>query len=494
MQAISPLEQLAQSQKTIRSARSIYERRLGLLTEKQPARQKDVSSTNAQYAHGPQGVFNTVGVDQTVYSTIVRPLGIGALIPFVSSTQMTPLYEIITSQQANIGSEPANECGTPVRSGNLLAASLTAPFGRKLFGTDTIAANTLGQVVNSAEPVDLRVANQRALTSPFIPDPAKNPDFLNSELGMQYYRLGISAERFHERQAFTGNGATMIGSGRDYGYREYNGLDILINTGKIDAITGTLIPAADSLIVNWNNALISGTTTLNGLSVDLVHTMASMENFISAKADRMGLFPLDLRIVMRPEVFFELTNIWPCSYLTNGCNVSINGTTAFVSASEGIDMRDDMRTNRFLWINGKRIPVIVSDGPNMSAAGGGSQSNIYFIPFSANGAYSLYFNYFDYGNGQVDQATAGLLGTQFTASNGGMYLWTFQRDGYCAYLEAKSEMRLVLRVPWLAARITNVVINTPIPTVDGFSGSLYPAPAGGSNIGTFNGALYTYAV
>lgn len=491
-------EQLAQSFKLISSRRSTYERYRDHATGHQsPVKmvRKDVSSTNAQYAHGPQGVFNTPGVNPNVYSTIVRPLGLASQLTFIASNEVTPLYEVITAMAADVGSEPGSECATPVRAGKLTAGFLTAPFGRVIRSTDTLAINALGQIVNSAEPLDLRIANPIVDSSPFIPDPAKIQDIMNTELGKQYWSLGLSFERKMEPMIFGGNVNTIIGSGRDYGYKEFAGLQTIVNTGSIDAVTGTLMPAVDSLLVNWSNALPTGTTTLNGQNTDIVTTISSMYNYLYSKAERMRMLPVDWRIVMRYDAFYALTAVWPCNYLTNQCTTSIlNSATQFVSGAEQIEMRDDMREGLFLWIMGKRVPVIISDGINESAAGGATVSDIYFLPFSAAGSMVMYMNYFDYNNQQIDQSLNTLLGYQFTVTNGGLYMWTFQRDGYCAWLQAKCDPRLVLRTPHLAARLQNFGYQTPIHTIDGYSGSLYAAPGGGSTVGTYGSALYTYAV
>lgn len=497
----SMLQGLEEATRRLKSARTMQSERPaqrgGTIQAKQNVQKTDITTVQGtQYAHGPQGVFSQAGVDNIIYSTLVRPLGMSNALPLVKSQYMTPLFEIMTGQKASTGSEPYSECATPISVGNMKVGFLTAPFGRFMRKTPNLLFNRIGQLVNNAEPLDLRVVNDLQVNSPWVPDPAKNPDFMNSELGKQYFQLGLEFERLIEPILFTGNPTNMYTSGGpDYGYREFAGFDLLINTGKTDAITGMALPSADSLIVDWASALITGTTTLSGENYDIVQTMSAMENYIYSKAERQGMLPLDLVWAMRADLFYELTRLWPCSYITNGCTTAVlNGGTQFVQASEQIQMRDSMRTGKFLWVNGKQMPVVITDGIAETAGGGGAKSDVYLIPRSAKGSYTAYLQYFDLNNQQINEVLGNaMLGTKYSLSNGGLFMWTYQADGYCFYLEAKVEPRLILRTPWLAARLTNVVYHTAIHTVDGFVSSLYPAPNGGATIGSFGGGIYPYA-
>lgn len=486
--ALSAFEELAAASRTLKSARALHGGKVGI--QNKGVIEKAVTTTNAQYAHGTQGVFNTPGVDPNVISTLMRPRGMSAALPLVASVLDTPFFEIITNQNASTGSEPTNECNTPIAVGSLLKAILSAPFGRVIRKTQDIAANRPGLLTNRADPMDLRVVNNMDDMSPWVPDPARNQLVLQSELGKQYFALGLEFERQLERMLFTGNGS-ITGTRPDHGYAQFYGFDTLINTGKQDATNGMPIPAADALIVPWNSALASGTTPLNGQNADIVTTIGAMLNFLYSRADKLNLLPVDWVIAMRYDLFFELTRLWPCSYLTNACTTAVlNGGTQFVAGNDQVAMRDDMRTGKFLWINGMRVPVLVTDGINETTGSGVARSDIYFIPRSAAGMVTTYIQYFDYSNPMIQQELNSLVGSQFTVTNGGMYMWTFDRSLYCYNLVAKVDPRLISRMPFLSARLTNVGYNTPIHTLDGFPGAVYGTPAGGSTVGTGVGYLY----
>lgn len=463
---------------------------------KPSTRQKATVSyqSNTQYSHGPSGLMAQPGLDPDVLHTIYQPQGISNLLPFKSSVYMNPMFDILTQLGAEVGSEPSDECSAPIRVGQLKEAALTAPFGKIIRRTETVVKNRLGALKDRSEPMDLRLVNSIAGTSPWTPDPARREDILNSEIGQQLWKLGVTFARKIEPMVFTGNPTNNVGTG----YAEFNGLDLLINSGKIDALTGTLVPALDSLLVDWNGALVTGSITIDGIpGNDIVTTMSAMEKFLHAKALSLGFDPVEWALSGRFDLFWELTKIWPCSYLTNGCTTNTGaGSPLIVTGSEQVAMRDEMRAEgaTFLWINGKKIPWIITDGTDETVSGGILNSDIYWIPMRARGYVTTYFEHFDQNNAQENELDQFLPPNTFNQSNNGLYLWTFERDGYCAWLQAKVQPRLVLRTPFLAARLQNVGYKAILHTFDSSTSGLYAAPGGGSTVKGYTGPLYGTAV
>lgn len=456
------------------------------------ARQKAVAyNANTQYAHGPRGVFNLPGVEPDMWSLVRRPKGLAGELPIVPSRYTSNFYGLPIYVGAESGSEPADDCSPGPTPGDLNIAYQSFPFGKIIRTTKPIDVNRAGQLINNAEPLDLRVINEAAGdTSPFIPDPARNPTFLTSELGLNYWKLGITFERQAEADVFTGdpannNPATL---GRLYS----PGLDKMINTGKIDANTGMAVPALDSLLVNWNGAALNGTVTLGGQSADIVTTISAMINYILATAKETGVDGLEIALAGRYDLFYALTALWPCSYLTNACNTAVNAggsSTVFVSGTEQVDMRDEMRNGEYLWINGRRYRWIITDQNAETTTNGRRSSDIYFLPMSANGRRPLYLETFPFDNEQIKEITSVIPG-QMWQSNNGLYFWTFDKSGYCITLTAKVMARLILRLPHLSARLRNVGYTAFIPTLTSNTSGLYPQPTGGASIGSYQGALY----
>ena len=455
--------------------------------------QKEVSyNANTQYAHGPRGVFNLPGVEPDMWSLVRRPKGLAGKLPIVKSRFTSNFYGLPIYVAAGSGAEPANDCAPGPVPGDLNIAYQSFPFGKVIRTTPVIDVNRVGQLINNAEPLDLRVINSAAGdSSPFVPDPSRNPTFLTSELGLKYWTLGIEFERQVEADIFTGDPANNnpATAGRLY----FAGLDKLINTGKIDANQGAPVPALDSLLVNWNGADISGTVTLGGKVVDIVTTISAILNYLITTSMQTHIENPDWELVGRYDLFYALTAVWPCSYLTNGCNTTIAGGgpngTVFVTGSEQVQMRDEMRNGEFLWINGKRVSWNITDQNTETTTSGRRSSDIYFTPMSANGRKPLYLETFPFDNDQIQEFTNVIRG-QMWQSNNGLYFWTFDKTQYCINLTAKVQPRLILRLPQIAARLQNVGYTAVIPTLTSNPSGLYPQPTGGASVGSYTGALY----
>lgn len=447
---------------------------------------KDVTyNANTRYAHGPSGVFNEPGVNRDVWMITPRPMGLASRLPFVRSQFVREMYEYVLPVTAGTGSEPANDCAAGPNPGDATVGFMWLPFGKVIRTTPVIDVNRVGELINRAEPLDLNVINADGDPSPFIPDPARNPNFLNSELGLKYFTLGIEIERVVEADVFTGNSDSNnpATTGREF----FNGLDRLLNTGHVDAKYGSPLTALDSLIINWSGGFFNGTVTLNGQAADMVTTLSATLNYLIARARLTNSLPVSWGIAMRYDLFYALTAMWPCSYLTNGCVVT--GTNLIsVLGSEQVAMRDEMRTGEFLWINGQRYPVFITDQISETTSAGKRVSNVYVIPLSARGRSTAFFEYFDMENEMLREFT-NLIPGQIWASNNGLFLWNVERTRFCLDLTAKTRPRLIITRPDLGARITNVGYNAVIPTNTSGPSDLY-ALAAGVTTGSYGNGLY----
>lgn len=439
--------------------------------------QKNVTfSPNVQYLHGPNQLLSFPGLDPDIFSVIQRPRGLARILPIRASRYEQPLFDVITSQTRPEGAPPADPCSAPPPPGMLREEAIRAPFGLLRLRTDTIDAVSLGRLKNRGEPMDLRLVNQLVASSPFVPDPCRDPNFVQSEIGFKMFMLGLEIERALERMVFTGNGA-MAGNG----YGQFRGLEMLVNTGLIGEISGALVPALDSTVVNWSNSLFSATRVVNGRSVNMVELLSSLLFFMESRAEDTGLAPVQYVLVMPRDLFWELSAVWPCQYLTTGCETSGNTDKELIIATgaEQVNTRDDYRNRNYLMINGKPYPVITSEGMTQNATANGVGTDIYLLPLSAAGMQTLYLEHFDFNNPELAAAASGMGPAQISSSNNGMFVWTYERSELCWWYSATVRPRIVLRTPWLAARIRNVVYKPVYHTYDGFLDGLYPPPGGG---------------
>jgi hypothetical protein len=201
------------------------------------------------------------------------------------------------------------------------------------------------------------------------------------------------------------------------------------------------------------------------------------------RAVEMGLMPVDFRLVMRWSAFYQLTEVWPCAYSTYRCLAADSGLSAAQPAVNDAlrlqEMRNEMRgdwdarTGQFLWVDGIRVPVIIDDTIAETALSAGAfNSTIYFVPLTVIGGFeSLYMEYFDYDTpmGAMEAARQMAPGDSYFTTDAGRFLWHKRPpENYCVQAIVKTEPRLVLRTPQLAARLTNVAY-TPFQHEDDWS-------------------------
>lgn len=432
----------------------------------------DASGTpNAQYFHGTQGILSMPGLDPKVFTTIVglEP-GLYNLLPKYPSVFDTPYYETLTGVQADVGDEPSAVCNDCKKSGLLKGCTLTTQFGRICRNTREVSLERVGQRVNRSDPMDLVLQN--ILSNDSMAPSGTPPNLsLTSELTKVLLEFGVSVDRELKQMLFQGNVANAVGTG----YIPFNGMDLLITTGHTDAISSTSCPSLDSDIKSFNYQLITDTTP-----ADIVEVMSAMYHFVKRLAETTGLMPVEWVWVMRPTLFHELSQIWPCRYSTYGCNV-IDTTTGRVNvdAMQMVAERDKYRSAQYLPIEGKNMPVILdvgideqTNGDNANINPGEMASDIYLVPLKVMGGIPVtYMEYFQFSNPQFDEMNS-FMGANARTTDNGMWLWTSARTYGCTLMQGVIRPRLILRTPQIAGRITDVRYNplqherTPFPGDD----------------------------
>lgn len=436
-------------------------------------RTKAVGSTpTATYPHGTGGLFSFPGLDRQLFSAMLLPAaGLQSRLPLMRSEYSNPLFGIITGVTATTGSEPTGVCDDPPVAGLTKLCTTSLVFGRFSRMTPVYDIDRAGMFVNRGEFNDLVLVNNPFQNTdrynmPSVPGGMNPADVVRTMVGKAVFELGVAWARDFAQLLYIGNPTNNTAGG---GYMEFRGLDSLINTGYQDAITGQACPAADSLIISFGNQSVStaGSTLFN--------TVTGMYRNLKYIASRTGMAPVKWVISMPWALFYEVANIWACAYMSARCNSTIltSGSTQFVDGNDVIRLRDEMlgdnfnRTGQYLLIDGERVEVITDDAIVETDNGGGTfTSSIYFVPLTGlGGATALtYLDYFPYDlpGGALDaaRAFAGQTGGNpfsFQATDGGRFLWHFKPPtNFCVQMLAKTQPRLVLRTPYLAARITNV--------------------------------------
>jgi hypothetical protein len=419
------------------------------------------------YNYGPGGLFGTYGLSRELISLRVQPRGLASILPVYPSQQLYPLFGYISGFNDVTGGNKNGVCDDPQTAGATVGCMQTATFGRYEFQTRTLEVNRLGQQINRGEYQDLVILNDPLYQpQPGVVNPSQNfTQSLNREIAWRFGELAVAFQNKLTRQLWRGNPANNTAQG---GYKEFPGLDILIGTGKKDAETGAVCPNLDSLLVDYKYGSLTDTGTQYGGG--LLRVMTYTMRMLQSRAMTTGLDPVNWALVMREELFYELAAIWPCQYMTTNCTTMSPNTTQQVMASDQINMRDDMRNNQYLMLDGIRYNVVFDNSLLENSSGtvgaanvpaGQLASDIYIIPLSAMGGSlpTTYWQYYDYSGPNAIMPTMsdgqGLASEYW--SDSGRYLWHFKSPiNWCVQWLAKTELRVLLRTPQLAARIKNI--------------------------------------
>ncbi len=417
------------------------------------------------YLHGPNSLFGIAGIERDFFSTRIQPNSIGDMIPAMGTRYMNPLFGYITGFGDDSGSNPSGICDDFKTAGALITCFQTAQFGRYGRQTREYAITEAGRLINRGEFTDLRLVNDPlynraggSMINPSVGMTLRNG--FQGEMFTRMLELGVSFQNLLTRQLWNGNPSNNNVGG---GYKEFPGLNILVGTNKYDAMTDTACPSLYSDIKNYNYNFTDTVTTDAGGGI--VNTMSYLMRYLRHNASRNSMGDVQWVIAMRQELFFELTKVWPCSYMTAMCQaIPNNGVNNYViDASDQIAMRDDMRNNSYLLLDGVRYPVVTDDGiteysntTNSRVRSGCFSSDIYVLPLTVRGGLPvLYWEYYDYSVALQEAADARV--SQFFWTDGGKWFWHAKPPvNSCVVVTAQIEPRLVLLTPHLAGRIQNV--------------------------------------
>lgn len=425
---------------------------------------KAVSSTpTATYGHGQQvpggtsGLFSYPGLERPIVNAMIMPtFGLIDMLPSRTSIYDRTLYGIMTGVTASSGSEPTGVCDDPPVSGLMKLCTHNFLWGRFSRMTKVYDIDRFGRYRDRSDFNDLELIGDpfAAGTAPIPQTPGSaSPGLaMRSEIAKAMFEFSVSWARDFAPLIWTGNPTNNTAGD---GYKEPYGLDILVNDGYRDAESGTACPAADSIVLDFASAEVN----TNGAS--FIRQATSVVRRLRDNARRMRLTPLTLAAVMRPELFYEITEVWACAFFTYRCNTDFSATQQqVIDANETIRLRDAMRAGQYLWIDGTAFPVILDDTiPETALAGSSYRSTIYFLPirYAGNrpGIFLEYINY-DGPMGAIEAASVFAPNSYYT-TNGGRYLWHAKPPtNFCVQLLAKTEWRLILEVPQLAGRMDNV--------------------------------------
>ncbi len=445
-------------------------------------RQKTVPSStpDANFAHGPAGLFSHPALEQPLYSAIITPwTGLQYILPIRGTLKTDPLYGVVTGVTAGAGSNPVGVCDDPPTAGLLKLCMAWYPLGRFSLQTSVYDVSRGDRLVDRGEHTDfIMIGSPAGMDGGWIP--GLGDAFSSSQISESAKKMVewmVEWSRRFARMIYSGNPANNTAGG---GYKEPNGLDIVINTGHNDAETGVDCPARDSIVRSFGNTNISTGTAQN--RSDLVRLISYVFRNLQQNAGQMNLWPCNWAIAMPFSLFYELTEFWPIAYTTYRNSLLPTGSTNFVQ-SQTIDQQRDamrgdliMRRGQYLLIDGQQIPVVIDDAiTEGTLALGALQSTMYFVPINVVGRPATFIEYMDYdGVGVLRNAQRFAPdGSYETSDNGRFLLHKKPPTNFCTQVIGLTEWRVVCVVPQLAARITNIAYSPLIHERSGFTDSSY---------------------
>jgi hypothetical protein len=420
----------------------------GMLDKEQMHTKAPANFQTATPLHGLGGVFSGQGLDRDVITAHVRPRGILSVLERMPSVDEDPRFASLTGYTATTGAEPDNAC-EDAPQGYQKGCNLTARFGLVRRDTQTIEMDKVMLRINRGDFKDLALRGRVLGLQGLTPSGLSEQDILNIVTAAEMVGAGVQAERALNEGAWQ---STVAGN---WGWP---GLDAQIATGQVDADTNTACPALDSDVKDFNyNDVCDG-------ALDIVEYMSMMHYFLDYNATSMGLDPVEWVVVMRPNLWYELSACWPCKYNTNRCTGIGGDHQVITDGRENIRERDDMRRSMTLDVNGRTLPVITDTGifehnntNNANLAAGQFASSIYFVPLTITGNYPVtYLEYVDYRQSQPDISMLPNQMPEFWWTDNGLFSWAYEGNKWCYKLSLKIEPRIVLRTPQLAGKIDNV--------------------------------------
>jgi hypothetical protein len=433
--------------------------------------------------HGEGGIFSTFGLDRDIINASIQPRGLAAMLPLDGSSDTDPRFGSLTGVTASSGTQPDEAC-EEAPTAYLKGANLTSRFGLMRFDTNTIEFDKVITRLNRGDFMDLRLLgsllHNDEMSAGLMPSGMTQDDILNVATLAEMLVVGVQFNREIGRQLWQGNVALT---------NEFPGLDNQIATGQVDADTGRLAPALDSDVKDfgWNN--VAGPTG------NIVTMLSMLMWYLQSNADGMQLDPVKWAIVMRPTLWYELSAVWPCLYLTNRCRNSSGTDVAVINDETNTNLTTRMRNDMVLPINGQEYQVVIDHGIYEHTAAtdparlnaGQFASSIYAVPMTIlGGVPATSRQYLDY---KTPVANANIAPFQQYRrdfwTDRGVFSWAYDGYMWCYKLGAKTEQRVILRTPQLAGRLDHVVyeptqhLRDPYPDSDYFANggvSSRPAP------------------
>ena len=427
--------------------------------------QKATMLNNPSYnmIHGIGSMFGAVqvGIDPEVISTMMQWQGVADILPKVPSKIIEDFLPFITGVEPTSTAEPTTECGDCI-SGESEACIQHFPTAKVCRETKAMTLQKCVERVNRGD-IDLTLLNEQlGSRSPWHPgaNPTSATQIMQTATAWALlFELPPLFMGALSPMVYTGNPANNIGNA----YREFRGLQLLVNTGFVDAFAGVACPALDSDLKNFSYQDIKTATAPTFMEV-----LEMAYYYVSHNARGQSLTPVQHVVVMRPELWQVASSLMPMqSILATIMNATLPSTEYEITLDGAslVQERNSLREGLRVPLNGQRVQVVLDDGipeannaNNGNCAPGEYASDVYILPISYLGnRKAMRIEYKDYRQFSREiAATQDLIGGFYNVTDDGRFSWSVVQDGRCFKIQAETEPRIILKTPQLAARIQNV--------------------------------------
>jgi hypothetical protein len=424
--------------------------------------------------YGNTGLFGVCGANDTLINAMVGPLGVERILRWMPSIDDSPIYDALVSIGTTTHDQTSGcaDCGKPI----LKECTQSYCWGRVCQQTNEAQADTLGMRLNQGVPRlalfgDVKDAGGNVL----VARGSQITDRFTLDLAAAAYNLRLDMAQLN----ITGNPANNAG-----GRLQPSGLQLIVNTGKVDVLTGIACNALDSVLLNFGNNTVgaAGAPSIVAYITALVHSIQYRLQGAGFSQDGSDIF-----IVMHPTLWECVSRAWACEY-------AVVCQSDFTNGPNGVMMQSSLdeiarRYERYvstmrLPIDGKDYPIVLDTQiPYTTNTGARRCSDIYVLTTAVDGQTVLWGEYQDFGAtfGKVAawfRATFG--GTLIGTSDGGRFMWApTTSGGFCFDARVLAKWRLVALMPWLLGRVQNVCCSPlgVFPDVSG-SGGIYEVDGG----------------
>lgn len=411
---------------------------------------------------GDYGVFSYPGTRPEMFSAFQRPRSLTSIMGIRQSRMANEKIGIMTGVTAEEGSNPSDFCGLFPTAGQLKRSVQNYIWGKSAWKTKVVNLAELGEYADYTDMAAKRILNMNRSGNPLVPDLMNQLDISNrgaATLANELATVGVAMERAFEKVLIQGNSSKAPAASQLGIFKEFDGLERQITTGKRDLDTQILSPGADSTVINWGTGIDAsvGGRTFPQMIVDTYFALTTL-------ADDVGLDGTRWVIAMRMEQFRALTYIYACEYWTSRCQGSA-GNPSFQNAQEVRGLQLQMWQGRYLLIDGTPVQVVFTDGIPLTKAGGSvyTAQDMFFLPVEWNGQPLLNLQYKLMTNEDVTSFANFIGPNDISSMNNGMWLTTKQRSGFCMELLFAGKFRVIQDAPFLAAVVNNMQFTFQAP-------------------------------